>query len=90
MSMRSSDQGATLIPVPEAVKGVAPARAAELIEQFSFEEMIRAGDVSLIVFLNYGEAFRLAKVARSGPCVPLEHSLNAAVGETRLARRTAT
>ena len=84
MSMRSSDQGATLIPVSEAVKGFAPARAAELVERFSFEEMIKAGDVSLFVFLNFGEAFRLAKVARSGSCVPLEHSINSAIGETRL------
>jgi len=84
MSVRSSDQGATLIPVSEAVKGFAPARAAELLERYSFEEMLRAGDVSLFVFLNYGEAFRLANVARSGPCMPLEHSFNPAIGETSL------
>lgn len=84
MSVRSSDQGATLIPVSEAVKGFAPARAAELLERYSFEEMLRAGDVSLFVFLNYGEAFRLANVARSGLCMPFEHSFNPAIGETRL------
>jgi hypothetical protein len=68
MSTSSSDQAATLIPVSEAMKGFAPAGAAVLIERFSFEEMIKAGDVSLFVFLNFGEAFRLAKVARSGSC----------------------
>jgi CubicO group peptidase (beta-lactamase class C family) len=84
MSTLSSDQAAPLIPVSEAMNGFAPARAAELLERFSFEEMFRAGDVSLFVFLNVGEALRLAKVARSGPCVPLEQLFNPAIGETRL------
>ena len=84
MSIRSSDQAATLIPVSAAARGFAPARAADLIERFSFEEMMKAGDVSLFVLLNFGEVFRLADVPRSGPCVPVEHTLDPAIGETRL------
>ena len=62
MSMRSSDQGATLIPVSEAVRGFAPARAAELIERFSLEDRIKVETCRLFVFLNFGEAFRVVTV----------------------------
>ncbi len=84
MSMRASDQAAAPVPVSTALKGFPPARAAELIQRFSFDEMMSAGDMSLFIFLNFGGAFRLADVARSGPTVPLEHSWNSAIGETRL------
>ena len=84
MSMRSSDQGATLIPVSEAVRGFAPARAAELLERLPLEDRVTGGDVYLFVFLNFGEALRVVTIARSGTVVPLECSSNPGVGETRL------
>ena len=64
MSMRSSDQGATLIPVSEAVRGFAPARAAELLERLPLEDRVTGGDVDLFVFLNFGEALRVVTIAR--------------------------
>jgi CubicO group peptidase (beta-lactamase class C family) len=84
MSIPSADQRATLVPVSDARKGFSPARAAEFVERSSWGDTMSGGDSSLFIFLNFGEVFPLASVARCGPDKPLEYSLNPAIGETRL------
>ncbi len=69
--------------VSAAVNGFTPAQATELLERFSYAEMIKAGDVALFVFSNFGEAYPLTNVARSGAVVPLERAPDPTIGETR-------
>ncbi|HYB29206.1 MAG TPA: serine hydrolase domain-containing protein [Solirubrobacteraceae bacterium] len=73
-----------LIPVSASVNGFTPEEATDRMARFSFREMFKAEEVSVFVFLNFGQAYPLTCVARSAPAVPLEQAWNPAIGETRM------
>jgi hypothetical protein len=68
----------------EARAGFTPEQARTLRQGFDPKALISAGDVALFHFIDIGVWLETVIAARSGEVMPLETSLDPAIGQTRV------
>ena len=81
--MQTADESDDLLPVSVVQNGFTPEQAADLHARYTFAEGLKAEDVTLFEFLNFGELLPVTMVPRSGNVVMLESAPDGRIGQTR-------
>lgn len=73
------------MPIADARNGFTPAQAREMLGRYTYEEGIKAGDVSVFFSLNVGQSVPTAIIPRMGDVVALNKAVDPRIGATRVA-----
>lgn len=71
-------------PVATARNGFTPAQARDLMTRYSYEEVLKFGDVALFFALNPETKLGMARIPRAGNVVMLDKRIDPAIGRTRV------
>lgn len=80
----ANDKPVDPLPVSVARIGFTPAQAKDLMARYSYEEVLKGGDVALFFLLNYGTKLPTATVVRSGDVVALEKAIDPKLGTIKV------
>ena len=75
---------APMAPVSIARDGFTPDEANQYIKDYSYEEVLKAGDVALFFLLNVNNKLFTATIPRSGDVVMLERRLDSSLGAVKV------